>query len=193
MRFSNNSNQLLRWSTFAALLCVCVCFVGLMPAPTTDRMTDTEDNMSAGTEFETRVSLEDLGLAVSTYSRDREKLELVGTLEEKIASHFPIPQTEANEFATWIVRSADKHGIDEILLTSIVATESSFRKDAVSHKGAIGPAQIMPKYWEEFCAPLDLNVPSDNIECGARILSHLMEQCWDESCAMSSKSTISIC
>lgn len=157
-----------------------------MRAPTTDRLSDTEDNMAAETEFKTNVSLENIGLAVSTESREREKLELVGTLKEKITSHFPIPQTEANEFATWIVHSADKHGIDKILLTSIVATESSFRKDAVSHKGAIGPAQIMPKYWEEFCAPLDLSDPRDNIDCGARILSHLMELCWDESCAIQS-------
>lgn len=157
-----------------------------MRAPSTDRVTDTKEDMSAETELETHLSLEDIGLVVSVDSRDLDELELVGTLKEKISSHFPIPQTEANEFATWIVHSADKHGIDKILLTSIVATESSFRKDAVSHKGAIGPAQIMPKYWEEFCAPLDLSVPSDNIECGARILSHLMELCWDESCAIQS-------
>ena len=134
----------------------------------------------------TSISSEDIEAAVSSYFQSQVKQDLVESLEVKIASHFPIPPTEATEFATWIVNSADKHGIDEILLTSIVATESSFRKDAVSHKGAIGPAQIMPKYWEDFCSPLDLSVPRDNIECGAIILSHLLEQCWDESCAIQS-------
>ncbi|MCY3541599.1 MAG: transglycosylase SLT domain-containing protein [Gammaproteobacteria bacterium] len=137
-------------------------------------------------ELGTNVSSPDIETAISAVFQEREKPDLVGSLEVKISSHFPIPQNEANEFANWIVQSADKHGIDEVLLTSIVATESSFRKDAVSHKGAIGPAQIMPKYWEEFCAPLDLSVPQENIECGARILSHLLEQCWDESCAIRS-------
>ncbi|MYD45546.1 MAG: lytic transglycosylase domain-containing protein [Gammaproteobacteria bacterium] len=175
-----------RWGARVLLLCTCLCIAGLVSLLVTQPKNDTRAAAFMEEELGTNVSSQDIETAVFAVFREPEKLDLVGSLEVKISSHFPIPQNEASEFANWIVQSADKHGIDEVLLTSIVATESSFRKDAVSHKGAIGPAQIMPKYWEEFCAPLDLSVPRENIDCGARILSHLLEQCWDESCAIRS-------
>ena len=186
MREFNNIAQNGRLRAFTLLFCACFCIAGLVRAPFTDSTEDTMATPTGENKQVTSISSEDIEAAVSSYFQSQVKQDLVESLEVKIASHFPIPPTEATEFATWIVNSADKHGIDEILLTSIVATESSFRKDAVSHKGAIGPAQIMPKYWEDFCSPLDLSVPRDNIECGAIILSHLLEQCWDESCAIQS-------
>ena len=187
MRESKKIARYGRWGARVfLLLCACVCVAGLVSLPVTQPTNDSIDAACMEEELGTNVSSQDIEAAISTVSRDQEKRYLVGSLEVKISSHFPIPENEANEFANWIVHSADKHGIDEVLLTSIVATESSFRKDAISHKGAIGPAQIMPKYWKEFCAPLDLSVPRENIECGARILSHLLEQCWDESCVIRS-------
>ena len=186
MRQTNKTAQTGRWGALVLLLCACVCIAGLVSLLVTQPKNDTMDAAFLEEPLETIVSSQDIETAIATVFRVPERQDLVGSLEVKIASHFPIPQNEANEFANWIVNSADKHGVDEVLLTSIVATESSFRKDAVSHKGAIGPAQIMPRYWEEFCSPLDLRVPQDNIECGARILSHLLEQCWDESCAIRS-------
>ena len=175
-----------RRSALVLLLCAC-WYIGALVRPLVTDLTDDSVAVSfVEEELVLNVSSQDIESAISTVFRDREIQDLVGSLEVKISSHFPISQNEAKEFANWIVHSADKHGVDQVLLTSIVATESSFRKDAVSSKGAIGPAQIMPRYWEDFCAPLDLSVPRDNIECGARILSHLLEQCWDESCAIRS-------
>lgn len=182
----NNKKQQRRWRTFAVFLCACFCVVGLVRAPSSDHINDIVDAVTVVKQPVTSVSPEDVEAAVANLYRKQEKRELVGSIEAKISAHFSIPLNEANEFANWIVHSADKHGVDEILLTSIVATESSFRKDVVSHKGAVGPAQIIPRYWEEFCSPLDLSVPRDNIECGARILAHLFELCWDESCAIQS-------
>ena len=186
MQETNNIAQTGRWGARVLLICACLSIAGLVSLLVIQPKNDTMAVAFMEEELGTNVSSPDIETAISAVFQEREKPDLVGSLEVKISSHFPIPQNEANEFANWIVQSADKHGIDEVLLTSIVATESSFRKDAVSHKGAIGPAQIMPKYWEEFCAPLDLSVPQENIECGARILSHLLEQCWDESCAIRS-------
>lgn len=183
---SNNKIQKRRWRTFAVFLCTCFCVAGLVQTPSLDDTNGTVNAVTVVKQPVTNVSPEDVEAAVANLYRKQEKRELVGSIEAKISAHFAIPPNEANEFANWIVHSADKNGVDEILLTSIVATESSFRKDVVSHKGAIGPAQIMPRYWEEFCSPLDLSVPRDNIECGARILAHLFELCWDESCAIQS-------
>ena len=186
MRESNKIAQIGCVRAIAIFLCAYFCMAGLIRAPLTDIREDTVPRPAVENVRVTSISSEDIEAAVSSYFQSQEKQDLVESLEVKIASHFSIPPSEATEFATWIVNSADKHGIDEILLTSIVATESSFRKDAISHKGAIGPAQIMPKYWEDFCSPLDLSIPRDNIECGAIILSYLLEQCWDESCAIQS-------
>lgn len=186
LRDSNNRIQKHLWGMFALLFFAGLCVAGLVRAPVSDLTDDTVGTVTVEEEHLMSVSLEDIEAAVVTFYQKQKKRELAGSLEVKIAEHFPSAQKEAKEFANWIVHSADKHGVDEVLLTSIVATESSFRKDAVSPKGAVGPAQIMPKYWEDFCSPLDLSVPRDNIECGARILSHLLELCWDESCAIQS-------
>ena len=186
MRETNNIAQTGHWSAFVLLVCALLCIAALVRLPVLD---STRDSVAAAFVEEgsgTNTSSQDTETAIPTAFRNSVKPNLVGSLEGKISSLFPIPQNEANEFANWIVHSADKHGVDEVLLTSIVAAESSFRKDVVSHKGAIGPAQIMPQYWEDFCSPLNLNVPQDNIECSARILSYLIEQCWDESCAIRS-------
>lgn len=182
----NNRPPRRRRGTIAVLLCAGLCFTGLVHVPISHLTYDSLDPVTVENQFVTSVRPEDVEAAVATIYRKQEKRALVGSIKTKIAAHFSIPPTEASEFANWIVHSADKHGVDEILLTSIVATESSFRKDAVSHKGAIGPAQIMPRYWEDFCSPLDISVPRENIECGARILSHLLDKCWDESCAIQS-------
>ena len=64
-------------------------------------------------------------------------------------------------------------------------TESSFRKDVVSHVGAIGPAQVRPDYWSGFCGSSDLLDPAENIYCGAQVLSHLLDRCGDDTgCAL---------
>lgn len=186
MRDTNITAQPGRWGALVVLLCACVCIVALVRLPVTSFAVGSMTATIVEEELGTNESSQDTETPISTVSREQEKLDRAGSLEVQISSHFPIPQNEAKEFANWVVHSADKHGVDQVLLTSIVATESSFRKDAVSHKGAIGLAQIIPRYWEEFCSPLDLSVPRDNIECGARILSHLMEQCWDECCVIRS-------
>ena len=65
------------------------------------------------------------------------------------------------------------------------STESSFRKNVTSPVGAIGPAQVRPDYWSQFCGTADLRDPEENIYCGAQILAHYVERCGDEACALS--------
>jgi soluble lytic murein transglycosylase-like protein len=79
----------------------------------------------------------------------------------------------AGEFAPWILEAAYLYEMDEYLLARLVFAESSFRKKVRSRSGAIGPAQIKPKYWAKFCGSYDLNVPRENILCAAQILAYL--------------------
>lgn len=107
-------------------------------------------------------------------------------LAEQISNHFNRDLDTALKFASWIVEAAESESIDDSLLTGIIATESSFRVDVVSSAGAVGPSQIMPVYWEDYCESLDLYQPEDNIFCAAQIVVYLREQCEDESCVIKS-------
>ncbi len=104
----------------------------------------------------------------------------------RVSSAFGIQNQLATEFADWILEASERQQLPPELLASLVVTESSFRKSARSHVGAIGPAQVRPEYWSDFCGTQDLHDPEQNVYCGAQVLSHLMERCdGDQVCALS--------
>jgi soluble lytic murein transglycosylase-like protein len=71
-----------------------------------------------------------------------------------------------------VTEAALRHGLPPALVHSVAMTESSYRQDAVSPKGAIGVMQLMPETARALAAdPLDL---SDNINAGARLLRDLL-------------------
>jgi soluble lytic murein transglycosylase-like protein len=82
---------------------------------------------------------------------------------------------EVNNFATAIVQFSGQYGVDYRLLTSIIAIESSFRRDAVSSSGAIGMGQLKPDTarWLGVSNPYD---PVDNIAGTARFLAWLLHR-----------------
>ena len=102
----------------------------------------------------------------------------------KVSQAFGVRRHTATEFAVWILEASERQGLEPELLASLVLTESSFRKNARSHVGAVGPAQVRPEYWRGFCGS-DLDDPAENIYCGAQVLSHLIDRCGDDtSCAL---------
>lgn len=65
--------------------------------------------------------------------------------------------------------AAQRHGIPEDLFLRLVHQESRFNKDAKSHKGALGLAQLMPETARRLGVdPLD---PAQNLDGGARYLA----------------------
>lgn len=94
----------------------------------------------------------------------------------RLAEGYGLKDTVAVEFAGWILEGATRQGLEPELLASLVMTESSFRKQARSSVGAVGPAQVQPLLWRDFCA-LDLMIPEENVYCGAQILAHFQERC----------------
>ena len=66
-------------------------------------------------------------------------------------------------------RAARRHGVPESLFLRLVQQESGWRADAVSHKGAIGLAQLMPKTAR--LLGVNPNDPRQNLEGGARYLA----------------------
>ena len=103
---------------------------------------------------------------------------------QRVADALGIPLRRAVEFSGWILEAADRQQLAPELIASLVFTESSFRKQARSPAGAIGPAQIKPRYWADFCGVRDLRDPEQNIYCGAQVLAHLADRCGDLECAL---------
>ena len=65
-------------------------------------------------------------------------------------------------------------GIDWRLLSAIAHTESDFRADAVSKRGAMGLMQIMPHIGEHFGLTIeDLAIPQNNVRAAAALLEEI--------------------
>ena len=105
---------------------------------------------------------------------------------QRVHDAFGVPLGRAVEFSGWILEAADRQHLAPELIASLVFTESSFRKQARSAAGAIGPAQIQPRYWADFCGARDLRDPEQNIYCGAQVLAYLEDRCGALECALAS-------
>lgn len=107
-------------------------------------------------------------------------------LAQKLSAGFGVKLPVAVEFSDWILEASARQRMQPELIASLVFAESSFRKYAQSHVGAVGPAQVRPHYWGEFCGQADLYDPEQNIYCGSQVLGFLLERCdGDQRCALS--------
>ena len=105
---------------------------------------------------------------------------------QKLVAGFGLRNAVALEFSDWILEASARQRIQPELIASLLLAESSFRKQVQSHVGAVGPAQVRPRYWGEFCGQNDLFDPEQNIYCGTQVLGLLLERCeGDRACALS--------
>lgn len=74
-----------------------------------------------------------------------------------------------------ILAAAARKGVDPLLVAAIVQAESSFREDVVSHRGAVGLMQVMPRTAAQF-GIADVRDPVRNLEAGMCYLAHLLER-----------------
>ena len=94
----------------------------------------------------------------------------------RLTRGYGIQDEDAVEFAGWILEASVRQELEPELLASLVMTESSFRRNARSTTGAVGPAQVRPDLWRQFCGA-DLNDPEQNLYCGALILGYYRDVC----------------
>lgn len=86
------------------------------------------------------------------------------------------------KYAENVKNYAARYNLDESLVFAVIKAESGFDKEKVSHKGAVGLMQIMPKTAEyvskEFFSgrKFELTNPGDNIELGCFYLAYLAEK-----------------
>lgn len=87
-------------------------------------------------------------------------------------------------FAALIERAAEQGGIEPELLHAVVRTESAYNPHAVSPKGALGLAQLMPSTALAYGVS-DALKPADNLRAGARHLRDLLDHFGDVELALS--------
>jgi soluble lytic murein transglycosylase-like protein len=94
-------------------------------------------------------------------------------IENFIRSHYPgIPQTDLEEITIAVLEAGSRYHIDSYLILSLIAAESSFRKMAVSRKGARGLTQLMPVN----CDNLDWKDIKANVFRGTEYLRQQLER-----------------
>ncbi len=84
-------------------------------------------------------------------------------------------RTLAGPYAEIIRTSAQRHGLDPVLLAAMAEVESGFNPRAVSHKGARGLLQLMPETARRF-GVADSFDPRQNVEGGAQYLNWLLNR-----------------
>lgn len=78
------------------------------------------------------------------------------------------------EIDRYIVESATKYGVDPKLVFAVMQQESSFKKNAVSPKGASGYMQLMPGTARRF-GVTNIFDPKQNIDAGTKYLRFLLD------------------
>jgi soluble lytic murein transglycosylase-like protein len=128
-------------------------------------------------------------LQITGYERDGELIHLhvvggrVALRAEEVVSiepeeYFPLRAAEApatTPFAQLIRAAAQKHGVDEELISSVITAESAFNPRAVSRKQARGLMQLMPATASQLVVS-DAFDPAQNVDAGTRYLKLLLEK-----------------
>lgn len=83
--------------------------------------------------------------------------------------------TGSAEIDGYITDSATRHGLDPLLIYSVMHQESSFKQRAISHKGARGLMQLMPGTAARF-GVTNIFDPRQNIEGGTRYMRFLLNR-----------------
>jgi len=81
--------------------------------------------------------------------------------------------TGSSEVDAYLVNSGTRHGVDPLLLYSVMHQESSFKSRAISPKGARGLMQLMPMTAARY-GVTNIFDPRQNIDGGARYLRFLL-------------------
>lgn len=108
-----------------------------------------------------------------------DKLEILDIIENY---QIGFTRDETCQLAGVIYEDCNKFGIDPLLILSMIITESSFKRNQLSHKGAVGLMQIKPsigrvvaqKWGIEWPTPGELGDPVFNVHVGIAFLFELI-------------------
>ena len=91
-----------------------------------------------------------------------------------VAGEVPPSRTRAYRYHDIVEQAAHRHQVNAGLIHAVIAVESAYRADAVSHRGAVGLMQLMPATAQRY-GPTDLRDPAQNIHAGVQHLRELLE------------------
>lgn len=137
---------------------------------------DDPKSIPLGVRINIPLSIEDDSL---TYVQE------VKVFARQIRDAYGISSKKSLTFSDWILQSSAYANVPEILLASLIMTESSFRTEVVSTVGAVGPGQIRMVFWKDSC-PDAAHSPRDNVICAGLILRTYYDNVCDQnwSCAL---------
>jgi soluble lytic murein transglycosylase-like protein len=78
-------------------------------------------------------------------------------------------------YGNLIRAAAEKHGVDEKLITHVIAVESNFNPRATSHKQAQGLMQLLPTTAAKYSVS-NIFDPAENIDAGTHYLKDLLSR-----------------
>lgn len=103
----------------------------------------------------------------------------MGRLVEHIANRFPVNRNQARRIVSEAFRQGSAGDLAPELVLAVIAVESTFRPRVVSHAGARGLMQIIPKWHPDTIAEIGganaLFDPNKNIQAGVRILAEYLD------------------
>jgi soluble lytic murein transglycosylase-like protein len=101
--------------------------------------------------------------------------ELVSVEPEDQFASLPAAPLADGPYGNLIRAAALKHGLDEKLITGVIAVESNFNPRAVSRKKAQGLMQLIPQTAARYSVA-NIFDPAQNIEAGTHYLKDLLEK-----------------
>jgi soluble lytic murein transglycosylase-like protein len=93
--------------------------------------------------------------------------------EDQFTALPPAPATPKEPYGNLIRAAAEKHGVDEKLITHVIAAESNFNPRAASHKQALGLMQLLPTTAARYSVG-NIFDPAENIDAGTHYLKDLL-------------------
>jgi soluble lytic murein transglycosylase-like protein len=93
--------------------------------------------------------------------------------EDQFSPYAPTPTAAKGPYGNLIRAAAEKHGVDEHLITHVIAVESNFNPRAASHKQALGLMQLLPTTAAKYSVA-NIFDPAENIDAGTHYLKDLL-------------------
>ncbi|MGM0524324.1 MAG: lytic transglycosylase domain-containing protein [Bacillota bacterium] len=143
----------------------------MMKLQSTSQFSQTNQTQAPSLDFSSIISQID----ASGHTRIRDLVENQSSIEQVVMPS-PIKVNYSDESIDTIISEASaKYGVSDQLIRAVIQTESNFDPDAVSHAGAAGLMQLMPKTAEGL-GVTDRFDPYQNIMGGTKYLNQMLQR-----------------